>query len=1009
MVDGKALLGWWRNDRAGAVAITVRRRGAARIGQRAMVQRESYKQLRSFFISIILPSLLAVLLLIGSIYVVIIPAFERSFIDSKQGMIRELTNVAWSVLALYQHQEEQGLLTRQEAEQRALTELRNLRYGDEKKDYFWVTDMHPRMLMHPYAVELNGLDLTFYRDSGGKHLFVEMKKIALASGSGFVEYMWQAKDDATRIVPKLSYVKHHEPWGWIVGTGVYLDDVRLKTEEISNRLEKMVIFITVLVAILLFFTLCESYVIERKKHRVEKELKHSLARYKLLVETASDGILTVFEGRYLYSNKTFQSMLGYPEEILTEMDLFALFSQSHDDMANSVSYFQSMVDGEISSEQHGARLRRRDGSLIDVILTFTKMTLGEQTAVVMTAKDDSMGKKIEEQLGESREKYRLLTEQLNIGVFRTGAKNGFRFQEANRATVDLLGMKDQDELLRSSLADAFKDSDEAEDIHRVLMREGFIKDRMVRMQHPSGMHHVVSLSMVVSHGEKGQPLFCDGIIEDITKETRTEEERENLIVELQTSLMFLNQSIQNVMGDFVACDLTTSIQHAARIMSKTGHSAILVSSEGRTMIGIVTDMALRQRVVAEDISLHTPVVEVMSSPLIFIDESALLFEAILLMREKRVKHLVVRNSEEQVVSVITNEEILHLHQCSASFMIQEIQKAQKVDALVESQKRLPRIIKALTDSGAHARNITRIITSVSDGVVEKLLELAIAQKGKPPASFAFVSLGSEGRGEQTLVTDQDNAIIFDDVAPEELERVQTYFLELGTLVCGWLDAVGYHFCKGEVMAMTPRWCQPLKRWKGYFSEWAATANPQDLLEVSIFFDFRTVYGDQTFTDQLREHIEAETASNAAFFQHLATNALLCKVPLDFFGNFSLETAGEYSGCFSLKGALSAVVGCVQIYSIRHGLESTNTLERLSLLYEKNIINKATYQEVAEGYNYLMQMRFKHQIENIDRGELPDNYINPAELSHMERSMLKKIFSQIASFHKHISYEFTGVA
>ncbi len=177
---------------------------------------------------LILPALLAVALFIISIFAVIIPAFRSTIMDRKREMIRELTNSAWSVLHEYNVEEKKGHLTTEEAQKRAISDIRFLRYGEERKDYFWITDMHPRMIMHPYQPNLEGQDLSgdAGRDHTGKKLFVEMVDVCKKNGSGYVEYMWQWKDDPSRIVPKVSYVKGFAPWGWIVGSGIYVEDVR---------------------------------------------------------------------------------------------------------------------------------------------------------------------------------------------------------------------------------------------------------------------------------------------------------------------------------------------------------------------------------------------------------------------------------------------------------------------------------------------------------------------------------------------------------------------------------------------------------------------------------------------------------------------------------------------------------------------------------------------------------------------------------------------------------------
>ncbi len=191
---------------------------------------------RHFAISVVSPAILTFALFLGLIFAVVIPTMRANIIERKREMIRELTQAAWSELAGLHARERQGAMTRQEAQAAAVARMQSLRYGDDGKDYFWVSDMHPRMIVHPYRPELNGQDLSEYSDRAGKRLFVEFTKLVRADGAGYSEYLWQWKDDERRIVPKLSYVKGFAPWGWIIGTGVYLEDVRCEISEITRRM-----------------------------------------------------------------------------------------------------------------------------------------------------------------------------------------------------------------------------------------------------------------------------------------------------------------------------------------------------------------------------------------------------------------------------------------------------------------------------------------------------------------------------------------------------------------------------------------------------------------------------------------------------------------------------------------------------------------------------------------------------------------------------------------------------
>jgi PAS domain S-box-containing protein len=955
-----------------------------------------------FIVSIILPTVLAIAILLGSTYLFIIPIFKEIFLDSKRDMIRELVNVSWSIMVLYEREEQAGRLSRSEAQRKAVEEIEHLRYGNEFRDYFWISDLQPKLIMHPYSKEMVGSDLSSFEGVGGKKIFMDIIETVSTSESGYIDYIWNRKYQTAQNVPKLSYVKKFEPWGWVIGTGVFLDDLEEKMTTITRRLSRMIYLTLFFISILLTLVALRSLIIENKRRRAEADLRRSRIKYKTLVESAVEPVMMIHAGQCIYANSSMEDLSGYSAAELESIDLTELFEVVKAEAAKSADQILSQVlRGAQVAGEHEALLRRPDGQQTQVLLSLSSKDLGLDKVIVATVRDLSTARRMEEELDESRERYRLLTNRLSIGVFRTTPGPRFKILEANPFAVALLAGGDERQIIDTELFDYLEEDKDAPPLSASFDVDGIAREQVFRVKQSGDRPRIVSVSMVLSHDSEGNPRHCDSIIEDVSSRQKTAEERENLIVELQTSLMFLNQPVKNGLTGYISCDYDTPVGIAAQIMSEARKSAILISRE-QTMVGIVTDLLLRERVLAENLAPDTKVGEVMSTPLIFIEDTALIFEAVMLLQEHDIKHLVVRDEHDMVVSIISNEELLDVHRYSSTFMIEQIRNAKSVEEIVQSHHRLPRIIKALTDSGAHARNINRIITRVSDTVLERLIDLAIEEIGEPPTRFAFVSVGSEGRGEQTLVTDQDNAIIFEDVDEQASESVQAYFNRFGSMVCSWLDEVGYRFCSGEIMAMNPAWCQPFSRWKAYFTEWINESSPETLMEVSIFFDFRCLYGDRQFTDALHEHIKSRAQNQKAFLYQMAQNTLLFKVPIDFFGKLSVESGGEHHNTFNIKHAMAQVVGFARVYAIYYGLECTNTLQRINRLHEIKVLKSAVHQEIVESYNYLMQLRLKHQVRRLDTGHEPDNHVNANELSHMEKDLLEKIFGQINQLRKRLS-------
>jgi PAS domain S-box-containing protein len=968
------------------------------------MQQTNHNQWLRFILGIIFPAILAIAISIGSIYFVIIPAFQESFLEGKRNMLRELTSVAISIMDLYQREEEAGRLTRAEAQHRSIEEIERLRYGASNQDYFWINDMHPKLIMHPYSKELVGSDLSTFRSPDGSYVFLEVVKAVQKEDSAFVDYLWPGKYSTKQVVPKLSYVRKFAPWGWVVGTGVFLDDVAIRTREITDRLLGMVIFAVGLVSLLMMSVAYYSLRIERRRKAAEVELRQSEEKYRALVEAAAEPIMMLYGGRVIYANRSMEQLLKYRVDELEGMEFTALLAEnlSNSPAQNLIEAICSTGGTDILKDEYEVKLLANGGRVVNTMLSLSQKIIGSQKVLVMSVHDLSVVKRVERQLGESREKFRQMTTSLNIGVFRVAADARFRFLELNSTVADLAGAGSDAELLSTGLIDLIDRSRSGIPLRTLLQDDGYIRDKACRMKSKDGESKTISLSMALVKDDMGKPLYYDGFMVDISEHKKREEQREHLIVELQTSLLFLNQPIRNGLRPFISCDLHATVRDAAAIMSRTGRNSLLVASESGRMIGIITDTILRQRVLAENMPAETRVYEVMSSPLNYIEDSALIFEALMRMQERGERHLVVRESSGTIISVVTNEELLDVHRYSSAFMLNEIRNADAVEDIQASRKRIPQLVKALSDSGAHARNITRIMTNVSDAVVSRLIELAIEELGKPPVRFAFMALGSDGREEQTLATDQDNAIIFADVEPESIERVTAYFRKLGAKVCTWLDQAGYRLCEFDVMAMNPRWCQPLTLWKSYFSDWISDSNPEELKSASIFFDFRCVYGDSWLSDELRKYIRLKVAQERLFSLHFGQAVLALKIPVDVFSNLSLASGSSYPDTFNIKNALAVIVGYARIYAVEQSLECTNTVRRIDAMFEKKDLTAQKHEKIVEAYNYLMQIRFKHQVRCLNSGEKSDNYIKLDELTNMEKEMLEKVLVQIADLQKDIS-------
>ena len=830
------------------------------------------KDIRKFSMGIVFPSILAVILFIVSMYVFIIPTFEKNIMDKKREMLSELVNITWSLIEEYDQDYKDSLISLEEAQNLSIKRIEKIRYGNENKDYFWIIDMRPLMIMHPYRKELNGTELKNYKDQAGKLLFVEAVNTVETHNEGFIDYMWQWKDDSTRIVPKLSFVKKYNNWNWIIGTGIYLEDVKEEISILKARLIKIAFFILAIISVIIFYIVKQSLDIEKRRKEIEDKLKASRKKYQSLVEASVDGTLLIIDNRIMFSNMKFNKMFGSSAGNVLSLYFDDIFDIKWDDI-------RSKINNSGKSESFDTQLKVLNKPYKDVVLTISKVYFDKQ--------------------------------------------------------------------------------------------EGFII-----------------------------------IVKDITKVNLVEKETEQLSNEIQTSLLLMNQPIKHFVKELIKCDIETSIQDAALLMNRKNRDVIFVT-QNDNIIGVVSDKDLRSRVLAKKIDPLNSIIQIMTAPVISVQDNILLYEAILIFNKKNISHLTVTNNKSEIIGVLNNTDAYEMQRNTISFLVREVEIAENIDQIEKITNKLPALIRALIDSGARTQNITRIITSLTDVITNRVIVLAIETLGKAPCEFAFITVGSEGRMEQTLATDQDNGIVFDNVDKDNNLVCKAYFLELGRNVTKALDQLGFKYCNGEVMASNPRWVLSLDEWKNQFKDWINNSDPKSILEAGIFFDFRCVYGKQELTNNLQDYIFQALDNKAVFFQHMASPILKYKSVINLFGNIVGDSKSNEHSAIDIKKIILPIVCFIRIYALKNKITETNSILRLEKLHSLNFISKTLYNDIIVSYNYLMLLRFRFQANELLKKQSPDNLINIEELTEIEKTTVKKIISEISSLQTQLSFDFEG--
>lgn len=957
--------------------------------------------IKKFFLTIILPTLITIGLFVFLIFIFIIPYFEQTMLDGKKEMLRELVYSSISIASKYEQESKVGLISPGEAKIKAITRIEYLRYGIDDKDYFWITDMHPNMIMHPYRKELNKQDLSDFSDPNGKKLFVEMVKTVKQKGEGYVDYEWQWMDDSTQIVPKISFVKEFQPWGWIIGTGIYIEDVRKEIAGIKQKLTLVSLGISVIMIFLLTLIVRQNLKAEVKRNTAEKELEISREKYKTLVEVSTEGTGMFLEGVCVYSNRKLQDIIKCPQIEKMSNDLREIISPKRKNDIKKIHEFYKTDSNYIRFETQFITPGKKE---IDVLLSVSKITLGEKNGFIIVVKELNREELSEKEINDRARQLLDISEKTRMGIFKAGAGRNGKLVEVNEHALKMFGFGSKEELMNTDITDLIEDEDRRKFI-RVLNSKNYVIDYPVRIRRQNGLFSVLSVSAVAERNASGRIEYISGIMKDITGQSAIDTLKADVLNDMRASMSFLNQEVKTGMQSILSCDMNTSVLKAVKLMSDNNSDAIIISSQVNKYVGIFTDYDLRTRVLTTENNMAKPVYEFMSSPVISINENANISDALILMNEKNVSHLAVKNTGNEICGIVSEKNLSGIQKNTSEFLVANARKSVSVKELQNVFNRIPFYVNALIESGARTYSITNSISGIADAVTVTLSKMISTEIGPPPVPFAFIALGSEGRREQTLVTDQDNAIIYADVPESEKEMVSQYFLGFGERMSDRLNEIGYRYCKGNIMAKNPKWCQPLSVWKKYFSQWITKSEPQDLLDTAIFFDLRCIYGDNNLKKELSGHISDELKINPIFLNQTARVGMQYKTPLSVFGKIQTESTESHSKSINIKNPCRVIVNLVRLYAMQNGIAETNTINRLRHLYELNSISSSLYNDLIYSFDFLMLLQFNTQVKAIISGREADNNVDLSDLSGIETNTLKDVFSLLSTFQSKIKYDF----
>lgn len=438
-----------------------------------------------------------------------------------------------------------------------------------------------------------------------------------------------------------------------------------------------------------------------------------------------------------------------------------------------------------------------------------------------------------------------------------------------------------------------------------------------------------------------------------------------------------------------------------------GHigSMVVVDAEAQP-VGIFTQSDALKRILLPGISLDRPIADVMSSRPHALSEHAHVYDAALAMAMHSVRHVLVTDEAGTLKGVVSERDLFTLQRVGLRQIRQSIEGAQDIDVLKQAGTDVRQLALNMLAQGVGAEQLTQFISALNDTVTRRVLQINLAKHDLYGIEWAWLAFGSEGRDEQTFSTDQDNGIIYTCTDIQNREELELRLLEFAQDVNRDLDAVGFPFCKGNIMASNPELCLTLEAWEEKFDHWIRVPEPQALLNASIFFDFRALYGATHLADRLRVSLLRMAKGNPLFLRMMAANALSVQPPLGKIRDFITDLNAEHPGCVDLKtyGA-RLFIDAARIFALATGVHNTNTVQRIKLSSQRMGVAAEEAAAIVEGFNYIQLLRLRHQHFEEEHGRPGDNFVNPDQLNELDRRILKESFRQSRKLQQRLKLDY----
>ncbi len=493
--------------------------------------------------------------------------------------------------------------------------------------------------------------------------------------------------------------------------------------------------------------------------------------------------------------------------------------------------------------------------------------------------------------------------------------------------------------------------------------------------------------------------FCTDHLGSLLEQTERDCQGEFAqVVALQQTL---NAPLREVMTrDALTCGPDTSIGDVLRQMTQRKVGSMLITQEQRP-IGILTERDVISRITLARAELNAPIADVMTREPVTLRADQTGYEAALAMTRHGIRHIPVQD-DERLVGIVSERDLFGLQRSGLHHIGRAISAAANPEGLQAAAGGIRRLIERMLAQGVAGEQLTRLISSLNDRVAQRAIALAAEQHPIGDVAYCWLALGSEGRHEQTLASDQDNAIVFETTEAAKAEDQRQRLLAFARTVNETLDRCGFPLCKGGIMASNPAWCLTRSEWLTHFVDWVHSPTPQALLNAAIFFDLRPLAGTYHLGTELRAAVTELAASRTLFLRQMAVNALESAPPLGLLRDFVTDDK-DHPGTIDLKaGGIRIFVDAARIMALAQRVTETCSADRLRLAGRAQRMPDAEIAALVDAFYYLQVLRLKHQ--QLHPSEAP-NRIAPAALNDLERRVLKEALRLAKSLQTRLALDY----